>query len=93
MKQTSLAILIIIASVLGILVLNSAYIVDQTEQVVITQFGEPMGEPIQDPGLHWKVPFIQLTHKLLREFFILLKYFFHNFIFNKASCRRFNGTK
>jgi len=63
MKQTQVAAFIIIFSILGILILNSLYIVDQTEQAVITQFGEPIGEPIQEPGLHWKTPFIQLVHK------------------------------
>jgi modulator of FtsH protease HflC len=61
--QGSLAVLIILGSLLGIVVLNSAYLVDQTEQVVITQFGEPMGTPVKDPGLHWKIPFIQIAHK------------------------------
>ena len=63
MKQSILAIGIILFSVLGILVLNSAYIVDETEQVVITQFGQPIGGPVKKPGLHWKLPFVQLLRK------------------------------
>ena len=39
--------------------LTSAYIVDETEQVVITQFGRVVGEPVDSPGLNFKVPFIQ----------------------------------
>lgn len=35
------------------------YTVNETEQVVITQFGKPVGDPITDPGLHIKLPFIQ----------------------------------
>jgi membrane protease subunit HflC len=35
------------------------YTVSETEQVVITQFGQPIGEPITHPGLHVKVPFAQ----------------------------------
>ncbi len=35
------------------------YNVDETEQVVITQFGKPVGEPITEAGLHMKLPFIQ----------------------------------
>jgi modulator of FtsH protease HflC len=38
---------------------NSAFIIDQAEQGIIVQFGEPIGEVIADPGLHWRVPFIQ----------------------------------
>jgi membrane protease subunit HflC len=41
-----------------VLLLASLYTVDQTEQVLITQFGEPVGG-IKDPGLHMKIPFIQ----------------------------------
>jgi membrane protease subunit HflC len=44
----------------ALLVLGGAvYVVDETQQVVITQFGEPVGEPVVDPGLHVKIPFIQ----------------------------------
>jgi len=37
---------------------SSAYVIDETEQVVITQFGKYMGEPITEPGLHFKWPVI-----------------------------------
>lgn len=40
----------------------AAYTVSETEQVVITQFGRPVGGPITEPGLHVKVPFIQQIH-------------------------------
>ena len=52
-----LAIVLIAAG--GFLILNSAYTVSETEQAVITQFGEPMGKPVQKAGLQWKTPFIQ----------------------------------
>lgn len=45
--------------VLGILAVNSFFVVKETEQVVITQFGKPVGDPILNAGLHFKVPFIQ----------------------------------
>ncbi|MDM8535803.1 protease modulator HflC [Desulfobacterales bacterium HSG17] len=38
---------------------TSAYMVDETEQVVITQFGKIIGEPKITPGLKFKIPFIQ----------------------------------
>ncbi len=63
MKQTSLAILLILFSAIGLLVLNSAYVIDETEQVVVTQFGQPVGNPIREPGLHWKTPFVQDVRK------------------------------
>ena len=37
----------------------SVYTVNQTEQVIITQFGRPVGEPITSAGLHLKLPLIQ----------------------------------
>ncbi|MGD0835669.1 MAG: protease modulator HflC [Polyangia bacterium] len=49
-----------VAGVLGLVTLSSTlYTVSETEQVVITQFGEPMGRPITQAGLHVKVPFAQ----------------------------------
>ena len=38
---------------------GALYIVDETQQVVITQFGRPMGDPIIKAGLYFKLPFIQ----------------------------------
>lgn len=43
----------------GVLAYNGAYTVDETEQVVITQFGRIVGEPKTSPGLKFKIPFIQ----------------------------------
>lgn len=59
MKSVLVPVLIILAAVSGFLALNSAYIVTETEQAVITQFGEPVGRPIKSAGLYWKTPFIQ----------------------------------
>ena len=51
---------IIVVVILGLIVVGgSLYTIDQTQQVVITQFGEPIGDPISEPGLHVKIPFIQ----------------------------------
>lgn len=52
-------IVIIILVIAVILVYNSAYVVDETQQVVITQFGRITGEPKKTPGLRFKIPFIQ----------------------------------
>ncbi len=35
------------------------YTVDETQQVVVTQFGKPVGDPITEPGLNFKIPFVQ----------------------------------
>ena len=43
--------------------LSSIYIVDETEQVIITQFGEPVGDTTSEPGLYFKIPFIQKANR------------------------------
>jgi membrane protease subunit HflC len=51
---------LIVALVLIIIaVFSTAYVVDETEQVVITQFGKPIGEPKKKPGLYFKLPIVQ----------------------------------
>jgi len=50
------AVMILIALVI---VSGAVYIIDETQQVVITQFGQPIGKPTTAAGLHFKVPFIQ----------------------------------
>lgn len=46
--------------IVALLFLSGAlYTIDETKQVVITQFGEPIGDPITEAGLHVKIPFIQ----------------------------------
>ncbi|MBU4413953.1 MAG: protease modulator HflC [Proteobacteria bacterium] len=56
----SKGIILIIAAIACLLfVFTSAYVVDETEQVVVTQFGKVMGEPKRAPGLYFKIPFIQ----------------------------------
>ena len=49
-----------LAVVLVLLVVTrSAFIIDQAQQGIIVQFGEPIGDVITEPGLHWRLPFIQ----------------------------------
>ena len=50
------------------LVGNAAYIVSEFNQAVITQFGEPVGDPITEPGLHFKIPFIQTANMFEKRF-------------------------
>jgi len=48
------------AALLAIITLASGcYTVAMHQQVIITQFERPVGGPITEPGLHWKIPFIQ----------------------------------
>lgn len=46
----------------------SAFRVGEAEQVIVTQFGDPVGDPITDPGLHFKVPFVQQANYFDKRF-------------------------
>jgi membrane protease subunit HflC len=47
---------------------SATYVVGETDQVIITQFGEPVGNPVNAPGLHFKVPFVQDANYFDRRF-------------------------
>jgi membrane protease subunit HflC len=53
---------ILLALIIIIILSGTLYTIKETEQVVITQFGKPIGKPIKDAGLHTKVPFIQVAN-------------------------------
>ena len=53
---------IIVAAIVLFFGFASAYVVDETEQVVVTQFGKVIGSPKTEPGLYFRLPFIQNTN-------------------------------
>jgi len=54
---------ILAAALLTLFVLSSAiYTVDETEQAILVQFGRPVGGLVKAPGLHVKMPFVQVVH-------------------------------
>lgn len=57
-KVTKISSLVILGLAAFVLV-NSVYTVNEVQQMIITQFGKPVGEPIKTAGLKVKVPFIQ----------------------------------
>lgn len=61
------AILVVLVG-LAMVLYSSAYIVDETQQVIITQFGDPVGDAITEPGMHFKAPFIQQANFFDRRF-------------------------
>ncbi len=54
---------LIVASV-GVAIRLGTYVVDEGTQVVITQFGEIVGEPSVEPGIYFRIPLIQEAHYL-----------------------------
>jgi membrane protease subunit HflC len=55
----SAALLVIILVTL----VSSLFVVDQAEQAIIVELGEPKGDLIARPGLYWKKPFIQVVRR------------------------------
>ena len=55
----SKVVILVVAVVAIFFVFTAAYVVDETEQVVVTQFGKVVGQPKTEPGLYFKIPFIQ----------------------------------
>ena len=66
--SNSTIIQLIVGVVLLIVLGQSMYTVSETEQVVITQFGNPVGDAVVSPGLHFKIPFIQRTNVFEKRF-------------------------
>ena len=65
----NLRIVIIVCLILvGILFFNGLFIVNETEQVVITRFGKPVGDPIKSPGIAFKWPFMDKLHVFDKRF-------------------------
>ena len=68
MKRPKLILLTVVVFIALVAFVSSAFIVNETEQVIITQFGKPVGGAIMTPGIHFKIPIIQTTHFFDRRF-------------------------
>ena len=60
----------ILALLVIIVLFASTYVVREWEQVVITQFGDPVGDPVTEAGLHFKLPFIQAVNRFERRILV-----------------------
>jgi len=63
-----IGVLLLVVVGLTILLYSAIYVVDETQQVIITQFGEPVGEAINEPGIRLKLPFIQVANYFDKRF-------------------------
>jgi membrane protease subunit HflC len=68
MKKFAIIFVVVVGLVLLLVLSGTLYVVDETQQVVITQFGEPVGDPITTPGLKVKVPFVQKANYFDKRF-------------------------
>ena len=66
MSKSRLSLVIVFVAL--VIAGQAAYTVSETEQVIITQFGEPVGDPVVSPGLHFKIPFIQRSNFFEKRF-------------------------
>ena len=58
----------VVALIVLVTISAATYVVDETQQVVITQFGSPVGDAVTTPGLKWKLPFIQTVNRFEKRF-------------------------
>lgn len=68
MKSDKIIIYIIAVIVAIIVLFQSTFIVNEKEQAIITQFGKPVGDAIEESGLKFKVPFIQKANYFDKRF-------------------------
>jgi len=64
-KRIGLGIVLLLG---WLLITSSIYVVQEQEQIIITQFGKPIGDPVDTPGLKFKTPFIQKVHRFDKRF-------------------------
>lgn len=68
MDKNKTIVIVVVAFLAFITLLGSVFVVNETEQVVITQFGKPVGDAITEPGLKFKAPFIQSANFFEKRF-------------------------
>jgi len=62
--MNKLAVLLAPLGAAAFVLISSIYTVSEVEQMIITQFGKPVGEPVTTAGLKVKVPFIQQVNSI-----------------------------
>jgi membrane protease subunit HflC len=68
MPSKNFIILAILGFLALIVIFSAAFVVTETEQVIITQFGKPVGDPIITPGIKFKIPIIQQANFFEKRF-------------------------
>ena len=70
MKQIAQFFLVGLVLLAIVVVYDGFFILEEGTQVVITQFGAPVGDPVTDAGLHFKMPFVQKTEVFEKKILI-----------------------
>jgi len=66
MSKAAIALFVAVVSL--VVFVKASYIVTETEQVIITQLGEPVGGAVTKPGLHFLKPFVQKANFFEKRF-------------------------
>lgn len=64
MKRLPILLGLVALLIVLTIVSDPLYTVHETETVILTRFGAPVGDPITEPGLHWKTPFVMTVNRL-----------------------------
>jgi len=60
---------VVVSGLVAVVLANLCfYIVGEQEQVILTQFGKTVGQPVTEAGFHAKLPFIQTVHRIDKRF-------------------------
>lgn len=70
MKDTMKYAGIILAIIVLLVVLGAFYVLEEGQQAVILQFGRPVGSPVKEAGLHFKIPLIQEVRRFEKRLLI-----------------------
>ncbi len=62
MKELKGITLLVVLGIVALVLSQALFVVNERNQVIITQFGEPKGEAITEPGLNIKIPFLQTAN-------------------------------
>ena len=52
----------------GFVLTSAIYTVTEVDQVIITRFGQPVSDPITEPGLHFRTPFVDTVNRFEKRF-------------------------
>lgn len=68
MKGLIITVLVVLGLILAAVVLGAVYVLPETQQVIITMFGKPIGDPVTEPGLHFKLPIFHKANRFEKRF-------------------------
>jgi modulator of FtsH protease HflC len=68
MQNKKMIFFTVLGLIILIVILSAAFVVSETEQVVITRLGKPVRKPIDKPGINFKIPFVEDVNRFEKRF-------------------------